>query len=91
MTHLFEPQPVDLEYFSSDYQARKKIKDYDLRRTKGELFEFGYAITSYAAQGSEYPRVIYIKEPMRGDLNNTLDYVGITRATDFLTVVLNEG
>lgn len=91
MTHLFEHQPVDLEYFSSDYQARKKIKDYDLRRTKGELFEFGYAITSYAAQGSEYPRVIYIKEPMRGDLNNTLDYVGITRATDFLTVVLNEG
>ena len=62
-----------------------------MKYTKGELFEFGYAITSYAAQGSEYPRVVYIKEPMSRHLNNTLDYVAITRATDFLTVVLNEG
>lgn len=91
MDHPFEHQPVDMEYFSADYETRKKIKDYDLTYTKGELFEFGYAITSYAAQGSEYPRVVYIKEPMSRHLNNTLDYVAITRATDFLTVVLNEG
>ena len=83
---------VDLAYFNAESYARREIKDHSIRySTSGLFFEYGYAITSYAAQGSEYDKVIYIQEPMNRSIDNKLDYVGITRASKFLVVVLNYG
>ena len=83
---------VDLAYFNADSGTRKKLKEHSVRySTDGLYFEYGYAITSYAAQGSEYDKVIYIQEPMNRSIDNKLDYVGITRASKFLIVVLNYG
>ena len=69
---------IDNEYISSDYLQRQSIKE---RREKwrGELFEYAYAISCWLAQGSEYNNGIYIEEFMRPQIQNNLNYTGITR------------
>lgn len=91
MINSFNNIDIDLAYFNADHYARKKIKEHSVRYSSGLYFEYGYAITSYAAQGSEYDKVIYIQEPMNRNISNKMDYVGITRASKFLIVVLNDG
>ena len=46
----------------------------------GELFEYAYALTTHVSQGSEYNNMIYIEEFMRPQIQNQLNYTGITRA-----------
>lgn len=82
---------ADYNYLNLDHQCRKEYKDYDSRYKKGIMFEYGYAISSYSSQGSEFDNVLYIQEPLGGRLNPTADYVSITRAKKFLVVVLDDG
>lgn len=91
MISSFSNIDIDLAYFNADYHARKEMKDHSVRYSSGLYFEYGYAITSYASQGSEYDKVIYIQEPMNRNISNKMDYVGITRASKYLIVVLNNG
>lgn len=92
MYYPFLNLDIDMAYFNAGSAERRKLKDHSVRySTSGLFFEYGYAITSYAAQGSEYDKVIYIQEPMNRSLDNKLDYVGITRASKFCVIVLNCG
>lgn len=49
------------------------------RFSKGNKFEYGYAITTHMAQGAEFDHGIYIEEYLNKNINRNLNYVGITR------------
>lgn len=80
----------DYNYINLDHTLRNEYKDHETHYKRGILFEYGYAISTYMAQGSEYNNVLYIQESL-GGLSTTSDYVGITRARNFLIVVLSDG
>jgi exodeoxyribonuclease-5 len=61
------------------------FEDHYERRDADE-FDFGYAITTHKAQGSEWPNVIYVDEWPRGDKKQH-QYTGVTRASESITVV----
>lgn len=75
---MFSHIPVDYEYFVADYDEKMRIKD-QRRWSNGELFEFAYALTTHLCQGGEYNNGIYIEEFMRPQIQNQLNYTGITR------------
>lgn len=75
----------DLEYFVSNTARRKEIRGG--RYSTGEKFEYGYCITTHMAQGSEFNNGIYIEEFLRSDINNKLNYVGLTRFKNFCIYV----
>jgi len=56
---------------------------------KPHEFDYGYAITCWKAQGSEYNKVLLYEEGFPGgDLHQKYLYTGITRARDKLVVVM---
>ena len=67
------------DYFLSPYNVKKEMKSFDRRYIKGEYFEFAYALTTHLCQGSEYSQGIYIEEYIRPQMQNSLNYTGITR------------
>lgn len=75
---VFKDLMIDMEYITSDYIIRQDIKGRE-ERWRGELFEYAYAISCWLAQGSEYNNGIYIEEFMRPQIQNNLNYTGITR------------
>lgn len=91
MTQSFDGIKADYKYLSLTHDGRQAYKEYESKYSNGILFEYGYAITSYSSQGSEYNNVLYIQEPMNKSLDNTFDYVAITRARNFLVIVLSDG
>lgn len=52
-----------------------------------ERMDYGYAITTYKAQGSQFPNVVYIDEPF-GDEPWRQTYTGITRAEERLILAI---
>lgn len=73
------------KYMTSDSKIRNSIKQS--RYEAGCMFEFGYALTGWIAQGSQWNNVIYIEENMPPTINNQLNYVGATRAVQNLIYV----
>jgi ATP-dependent exoDNAse (exonuclease V) alpha subunit len=82
---IFKDLLCDYRYFTADANSRKFIKNspYSI----GEKFEFGYAITTHMAQGSEYNNGIYFEEYLNPDINHRLNYVGASRFRNFLIYV----
>lgn len=76
-TNYFQNLHCSYPYFIANSDIKKQIKN-SIHYNIGELFEFGYTITTHMAQGSEFRNGIYIEEPM-GNLTNKLNYVGLTR------------
>jgi ATP-dependent exoDNAse (exonuclease V) alpha subunit len=74
--------PVDYEYLLSDLDRRAQIKNS--KYNHGNLFEYAYALTTHLAQGAEYPCGIYYEEFLRPNIQNQLNYTGITRFKEFL-------
>ena len=72
----------DYEYYSTKIEDRKYNK-----YARGEQFEFAYAITTHLSQGAEAQNGIYFEEYMPQDMQNRLNYVGITRFKNFLIYV----
>lgn len=67
------------------------VEDLDWRDLKnGQHFDFGYALTTHKAQGSQWDEVIIYDESgaFRDDWRRWL-YTAVTRASDRLTLVLN--
>jgi len=91
MGQYFQHVKADYKYINMRHEMRNAYREYESKYSMGTLFEYGYAITSYSSQGSEYNNVLYIQEPMNKRLDNTFDYVAITRARNFLVVVLSDG
>lgn len=77
---VFYDIPINYEYFVSNFDERQNMKDFSKRRyIDGELFEYAYAITTHLSQGGEFNRGIYIEEFMRPQIQNQLNYTGVTR------------
>lgn len=74
----FEDLKIDYEYIISPYDIRKQLKE-DEYHNCGELFEFAYALTTHLSQGAEFPAGIYFEEFLRSNIQNKLNYTGITR------------
>ena len=94
---------ADGKYFTDNirndedfYLDEERYKDMLFRRktwqdtTFGKIdkFTFGYAITAYKSQGSEFQSVIYYDEFMNKATFNKSRYVGVTRAVDQLIFAL---
>lgn len=71
----------DYSYLIADHQTKNIIKNSPY--SYGEKIEFGYAITTHISQGSEFNMGIYIEEYLNPQINNKLNYVGLTRFKDF--------
>src|SRR5574344_489174 len=79
---------LNKEYLFGSYEERERIRNKPLEKTgKLNLFEFAYANTCHLSQGAEFPFGVYYKEYMNDNINNRLDYVGITRFQDYLLIV----
>lgn len=85
LQYPFRDLNVNYEYLVSDYSERNKIKNN--RYTNGELFEYANAITTHLSQGSEYPAGIFYEEFLRPQIQNQLNYTGITRFKKYLIYV----
>ena len=81
----FNDIECDYEYLMANPQARNDIKNSPY--SFGEKFEFGYVITTHIAQGSEFDNGIYIEEWLNPQINNKLNYVGLTRFKNFCIYV----
>ena len=81
----FENIKVNYEYYKAPYEERKVLK---LNKwSKGEKFEFAYATTAYLTQGAEFHTGMYIEEFLRPNVQNQLNYTGITRFKNNLIYV----
>lgn len=74
---VFEDIDVDHMYLLGNKAQRDAIKSTLF--SKGNKFEFGYAITTHMSQGSEFNNGIYIEEYLNKNINRNLHYVGLTR------------
>ena len=82
----FEHLKVDREYIRSNYDRRKNFGI-----SKYEKFEYAYAITTHISQGSEFPNVLFIGETFWDrEMTMKLWYTAITRASEKITIVLND-
>lgn len=81
----FKNVEVDYEYLVSPYDIRNQMKNS--RYSQGEKFEYAYALTTHLSQGAEYPCGIYFEEFLRSNIQNQLNYTGITRFRDYMIYV----
>lgn len=86
MQYPFQGIDVDYNYFTAPYTERPRIKQDKF--SVGDKFEFAYALTTHLAQGSEWSSGIYIQEYLNKDINNNLNYVGISRFKDYCIYVI---
>lgn len=77
MNQSFEDIPCDYKYFTSNAKDRAILKND--KYSIGEKFEFGYALTTHLAQGSQYRYGIYFEEWLNKDINKNLNYTALTR------------
>lgn len=68
--------PVDFEFFTTDFNRRKDMKNFNY--CHGEAFEFGYVQTVHVAQGSQWRTGVYLEEYLPSN-NNKLNYTALSR------------
>lgn len=73
----FKAIDIDYRFLNGDKAVRDAI--LATKFSKGNKFEYGYAITTHMSQGAEFGNGIYIEEYLDKSINNNLNYVGITR------------
>ena len=85
---------VDFEgkVFRAQFGEQKTIREVEglERKEIGDLFDWGYAMTVWKAQGSEASRVVFFEEYFSGmseDDRRRFLYTGITRASERLLLV----
>ena len=78
---------MDYKYINAPYEERNTLKESKFSVFTGEKFEYAYALTTHLSQGSEYPCGIYYEEFLRSNIQNQLNYTGITRMKEFLIYV----
>ena len=76
-TDYFKELDIDYRYLNGGKTIRDSIMN--TRFSKGNKFEYGYAITTHMSQGAEFDKGIYIEEYLNSNINKNLNYVGITR------------
>lgn len=83
----FKGLKVNYDYIVSPYDIRQQIKSGNMKFIKGELFEYAYALTTHLSQGAEFPAGIYYEEFLRSNIQNKLNYTGITRFKQMMIYV----
>jgi hypothetical protein len=82
---VFYDVPINYKFFISPFDEKNGMKSsFEAKWLLGELFDYAYALTTHLAQGGEYNNCLYIEEFMRYDIQQQLNYTGITRAKQFL-------
>lgn len=76
---------VDLNYWNAPFELKSSIKRDPF--SKGEKFEFAYAITTHLSQGAEYDNGIYYEEFLNSNIQRNLNYTAITRFRNSLIYV----
>lgn len=84
---VFFDVPINYEYFTAPYDEKQNLKESARKWMLGEMFEYAYALTTHLCQGAEYPRGIYIEEFMRPQIQNQLNYTGVTRFKNSLIYI----
>lgn len=82
---MFSNIRCNYQHMISNNKVRKLIRSN--KYSIGNMFEYAYALTAHVAQGSQFHKVIYIEEPMRPELRNSINLVGATRADEALIYV----
>lgn len=83
----FEMLRLDKNYFYLPYEDRS---NYGM--SQYNKFEYGYALTTHLAQGSEGDDILFIDELMHSsDTTRRLRYTGVTRAKRSVTFVTQYG
>lgn len=83
--YVFDNLLCDYEYLVADHERKQILKNGKYNR--GEKFDYAYAITTHLSQGAEFPFGLYYEEYMGRDVQNNLNYVGITRFRDGMIYV----
>lgn len=64
-------------------------ENYDYAKKFKDQFEFGYATTVYASQGSQWPSVLFFDQKYMGnDDQKKMEYTAITRAEEQIGILL---
>lgn len=89
---IFQDLPMDYMLFAEHHQSpnRKNRNKPIPMGFNPEQFDFGYAITAWKAQGSQFGKVLAMEEFMKGETNEghrRLLYTIVTRAVDKLVLV----
>ena len=80
----FRDLKIDLHYLNAPYSERR---EFGFSKTTIK-FEYGYNITTYLSQGSEYNRVLFINDPNYwGEKQCKSGYTAATRAIRSLDVI----
>lgn len=92
MTIDFQPDITDSVFYSVQLDTRYIKMNYEDRKLYGisryEKFEYGYAITCHASQGSQYNSVLFLNQWFHdADLTRKIQYTAITRAVDLIDIV----
>jgi exodeoxyribonuclease-5 len=74
---IFFNTRCNYKHMISDHKIRDNIRKN--KYSKGNMFEFAYAITTYLAQGGQWHKVIYIEENMKSN-QGRMNLVGASRA-----------
>lgn len=84
---VFRNLVCDYTYFKADTKERERLKKLPYG-DNGEKFELAYAVTTHISQGAQYRQGIYFEEYMNRNINNNLNYTGITRFCDWCIYVI---
>lgn len=82
---MFVNSRCNYQHMVSDSNMRTNIRKNKF--SKGNMFEFAYALTGYVAQGSQFHNVVYIEEPIGPDIQTCMNLVGATRVDRALIYV----
>lgn len=86
MNIVFPDLRCDYKYFVAPRGEKEFIKNS--KYSRGEKFEFAYANTTHLTQGAQYSNGIYISEYLHKDIQNNLNYVGVTRFKNAMIYVV---
>lgn len=78
----------DYPYLIAPHSQKKFLKNNKFNR--GEKFEFAYGITTHMSQGGQFRKGIYFEEYLSKDIQNNLNYTGITRFDTSMIYVKKE-
>lgn len=85
MNTYFKDISCDYNYLISDHKQKQLLKNN--KYNQGEKFEFAYAITCHMSQGAQFNNGIYLEEFLGKDIQNNLNYTGITRFSNSMIYV----
>lgn len=85
MDTYFKEISCDYNYLISNHKQKQLLKNN--KYNQGEKFEFAYAITCHMSQGAQFNNGVYLEEFLGKDIQNNLNYTGITRFSNSMIYV----